>query len=250
MSQLKRSPIEIIAPTQSAVAATTPQNSPLAQASWWQSELPVMKALQAQQTRSGGRLVFAMDATGSRAASWSQALVAQAGMFEAVASIGGLSVQLVHFGGYEFKASKWVRDARQLSDIMHGVACVGGVTQIGNVLGHVLGETRKNPIAALVYVGDAQEESINSLAKQASRLASLGVRGFFVQDGDEPSVEQTYRKLATTMKGAFARLGPNAAADLKSFLSAVAVYASGGATALTALAARDTGAQKLLAQMR
>jgi hypothetical protein len=251
MSRIKHSTVEIIAPTQGAVVAAEPRTGAPVQATWWQSELPVLKELQPQQAHAaGGRLVFAMDATGSRSASWSQALVAQTAMFEAVATHGGLSVQLVHFGGNGFNASKWVRDARQLSDIMHGVSCVCGGTQIGNVLEHVVGETRKNPVAALVYVGDAQEERLSTLSALASRLSGLGVRGFFVQDGSEPSVEEDFRRLATTMKGAYAHLGPNAAADLKSFLSAVAVYASGGTSALTALAARDSGAQKLLLQMR
>jgi len=219
---------------------------------WWQSELPLMQGLQAAQKpkpQGAGRLIFAMDATGSRAASWSKALIAQSAMFEAVAATGGLSVQLVYFGGGHCRSSKWVSDARQLSDLMHAVTCESGSTQIERVFDHVIGESKSGRVAALVYVGDAIEERLTTLTTQAKRLGGLGVRGFFVQEGDYSDVEQAYRQLAKSMSGGFARLGPNAVDDLKQFLSAVAVYAAGGKAALTARAARDGASQRLLAQL-
>src|SRR5262245_62212028 len=57
--------------------------------------------------KSGGRLIFAMDATMSRQPTWDMALALQADMFGAVAAIGGLEVQLVYFrGAGECRASK------------------------------------------------------------------------------------------------------------------------------------------------
>jgi hypothetical protein len=51
------------------------------------------------------RIIFAVDATGSRQPTWDLATKLQAEMFAAVGAIGGLDVQLVHFRGLdEFEA--------------------------------------------------------------------------------------------------------------------------------------------------
>jgi len=46
---------------------------------------------------SRGRLIFALDATMSRQATWDMAQALQGKMFDAAARIGGLDVQLVYF---------------------------------------------------------------------------------------------------------------------------------------------------------
>src|SRR4051812_29887680 len=57
---------------------------------------------------AAGRLVFALDATASREAAWDQASQIQAEMFREAHSVGGLEIQLVHYGGFgEFAASPW-----------------------------------------------------------------------------------------------------------------------------------------------
>ena len=61
-------------------------------------------------------------------------------------------------------------------------------------------------------------------------------------------VEQTFQDIARLTHGAYCRFDPGAARQLAELLRAVAVYASGG---MTALAARqDAGAIKLLSQLR
>jgi hypothetical protein len=57
--------------------------------------LTEMEGVTAKTTASGGRLVFALDATASRQPTWDTACELQAEMFREVAVIGGLSVQLV-----------------------------------------------------------------------------------------------------------------------------------------------------------
>ena len=60
---------------------------------------PVIKSGQER-----GRLMFAMDATGSREPSWDRACQIQGEMFDATASLGGLSVQLAYYRGFgEFR---------------------------------------------------------------------------------------------------------------------------------------------------
>jgi hypothetical protein len=47
-----------------------------------------------------GRLVFALDTTASRQPTWDAAMQLQGQMFEEVAKIGGLTIQLVYFRGW------------------------------------------------------------------------------------------------------------------------------------------------------
>src|SRR5689334_13842317 len=107
------------------------------------------------------RLVFALDATMSRQPTWDLACGVQGEMFATAADVGGLSVQLVYFRGFdECRASRWIVEPRALTDLMTRIGCRGGHTQIGRVLRHVRNETTNAPIKALVYVGDAMEEPV------------------------------------------------------------------------------------------
>ena len=81
-----------------------------------------------------GRLIFALDATASRAPTWAIARELQAKMFRATAPIGRLEVRLVYYRGSECKASKWVSGGEQLAQLMHRIDCRTGTTQIGRVL--------------------------------------------------------------------------------------------------------------------
>lgn len=106
-----------------------------------------------------GRMIFALDATMSRQATWDIACALQGEMFSAAASVGNLSVQLAYFRGQsESKASRWVDNAEGLRGLMEKIDCRGGLTQIARVLSHARQEAEKQPLAALVYVGDSVEE--------------------------------------------------------------------------------------------
>ena len=54
----------------------------------------------AKRTAARGRLLFAMDATASREPMWDRACRIQGEMFTEAARLGGLSVQLCHYGGF------------------------------------------------------------------------------------------------------------------------------------------------------
>ncbi|MEL7230315.1 MAG: hypothetical protein AAGK38_10460 [Pseudomonadota bacterium] len=137
--------------------------------------LKAASKLKKSEAGNGG-LVFAMDATMSRQHTWDQAQHIQAEMFGAVEQTGGLDVQLVYFRGFgECRASRWVNKPSALRDLMSGIDCRGGQTQIGKVLSHVRKEAaKKNPlngqrsrVDALVYVGDAMEEQVDALCQKA-----------------------------------------------------------------------------------
>ena len=212
-----------------------------------------VKSLAPQSTTGRGRLVFAMDATMSRQPTWDMALALQAEMFQAVAEVGGLDVQLVFFrGAGECQSSKWVSDPEALARLMTTVQCRGGYTQIGKVLSHARQETEKRKINALVYVGDCMEETIDDLCSRAGELALHGVPVFLFQEGRDRTAESAFREIARLTKGAWCSFDQGSADQLRALLRAVAVYASGGRAALTRLSqTRDgAGARLLLTEMK
>lgn len=175
-----------------------------------------------------GRLLFALDATMSRQPTWDLACSLQAEMFEAIPK-GKLQVQLLYFRGFgECRASKWVVDATALARLMTGLQCRGGNTQISKVFAHARAEHAKRQINAVVYVGDAIEENVDSLAEKAGQLGLLGCPMFVFQEGQDSRVEAAFREFARLTKGAYARFDASAPRELAELLKAVAAYASGG----------------------
>lgn len=200
-----------------------------------------------------GRLMFAMDATMSRRPTWDLALGLQVDMFRTVKAIGGLSVQLVYFRGYdECRASRWVADPDALARLMTTVECQGGQTQIGKVLMQARREMEKARVHALVYVGDCMEEDIDQLCAQAGELGLLGLPLFLFQEGHDARAEVAFREMARLTGGAHCRFDQGSARQLRALLTAVAVYAAGGRKALERLAGGDAGAgaRLLIEQMR
>src|SRR5499433_1641204 len=204
----------------------------------------------AQGTR--GRLLFALDATMSRQPLWDTACRLQADMFREAAAIGGLDVQLVYYRGLgECRASHWVSQAERLGTLMERIDCRGGHTQICKIIAHATRETQATKVQALVFVGDAMEEKLDDLCHAAGALGLLGVPAFMFQEGDDPITEQAFREIARLTRGAYCRFDPGAAHELAELLRAAAAYAAGGMRALADLSARrQTGAIKLLEQMR
>jgi len=211
-----------------------------------------MKAVTPRMGPDQGRLIFAMDATMSRQPTWDMALGLQGQMFEAVAEVGGLDVQLMYFRGFgECRASKWVSDPKALARLMTQVGCQGGKTQIGKVLSHAREECAEKPVNALVFVGDAMEENVDDLCARAGELSLLGVPVFLFQEGYDRNAELAFKEIARITKGAWCRFDAGSAAQLCELLTAVAVYAAGGRDALKKLGSRagGQGAQRLLQQL-
>ena len=180
-----------------------------------------------------GRLIFGMDATASREPMWDQACHIQSEMFTETAAHGGLDVQLCYYRGFhEFYVSKWVSVASELQRLMSSTRCAGGLTQIARLLEHAIRETQKSRVNALVFVGDAMEENVDSLSDKAGRLGLNGVPAFMFHEGFNPVAEKAFREIASLSGGAYCRFDASSAQQLKDLLAAVAVYAAGGRTAL------------------
>lgn len=188
-----------------------------------------------------GRLMFALDATASRAPTWAIARDLQAKMFREAAPIGRLDVQLVYYRADECRASKWVSSGEQLAQLMNRIECEAGYTQIGRVLAHAVREAERAAVQALVFIGDAMEEQIEELAAMAGNLGTLGVPIFLFQEGRDPAVRKAFRLLALKSGGAYFEFNPadtaRAVEQLSDQLNAIARLAVGDVEAVERIGA-------------
>jgi hypothetical protein len=199
-----------------------------------------------QRHTASARLAFIIDATASREPTWDMAAKLQGEMFEQVAKLGGLEIQLIYYrGSNECSRSPWLSDGQSMARAMSKVMCGAGMTQIKRALGYVRQESQTQKIAAVVFIGDAMEENHNELCDAA---AGLGVPLFLFQEGDDEYVAKTFSEMARLTKGARCRFDAGAARQLGELLRAVAAFASGGVKALENL--KTDGARLLLGQMK
>nr|WP_249729883.1 VWA domain-containing protein [Chelatococcus sp. YT9] len=198
----------------------------------------------------GGRLIFALDATLSRQPTWDMACRLQAQMFDVTAAQSGLNIQLVYFRGLdECRASRWLASAAALKGLMERIDCRGGQTQIGRVLDHAASQAAKARVGALVFVGDAMEENIDTLCASAGKLGLLGVKAFVFQEGHDPVAGQAFAEIARLTGGVHESFDLRAPQSLAGLLRAAAAYASDGVAGLTRLASGEPEARRLLASL-
>jgi hypothetical protein len=173
-------------------------------------------------------------------------------MFREAASVGGLAIQLVYYRGVdECRASPWIVEPDRFGTLMARIDCRGGHTQIAKVLAHARRENDNAKVAALAFVGDAMEESLDDLCAGAGALGLRNVVAFMFQEGYDPVCEQAFREVARLTRGAYCRFVPGAAHELAELLRAAAAYAAGGLKALADLQTRHgTGAAKLIGQLK
>jgi hypothetical protein len=204
-----------------------------------------------------GRLIFALDATASREPLWNTARELTAGMIHETVSIGRLSLQLVYFRGgldnpRECVASEWTSDATRLAALMSKVQCRTGYTQIARILNHAQRETLEMKVGAVVFIGDACEaqggDNLDRLSAAAIALGRLKTPVFVFQEGHEPDVDRTFRRITEWSGGAYGCFEAGSAKRLGELLRAAAIYAIGGMTALEGR--KDEASRLLIAQMK
>jgi hypothetical protein len=226
-----------------------PLASPPAPASPLRAEIEAFaaKTRAARAAQPGGRLIFAMDATGSRQPTWDTAVTLQADMFKAIKTIGNLQIQLIYFRSLdECRASHWLSDPAALARQMAKIVCQSGHTQICKVLKHALRQAETGKVSALVYVGDAMEENADELIGLAGELAKHALPVFLFQEGDDAGARACFREIAAITHGGYAPFGKGSAAELRELLRAVAVFAAGGHGALENYAKGRAGPTLLL----
>ena len=119
-----------------------------------------------------------------------------------------------------------------LLDALNAVYCQGGATQIARVLRHALGEFEgSSSIKAIVYIGDACEESIdtlNALAVQC-RLARRPLLLF--QEGAMRR-HHIFASMAALSNGAHVQLDDASGDRLRELLKSAVRFVLGGRKAL------------------
>ena len=192
-----------------------------------------------------GRVVVGIDATMSRQPAWDAACAVQGEMFAAAGTLGRLEAQVVFFRGMaECKASAWTSDPRALGDKMSRVDCRGGQTQIERIFAHVAKEHAKYRVDALVYIGDAMEEPIDSLCARAGELGLKKIPGFFFHEGPDFQARAAFVEFARLMNGACFDFDSRSPQRLKELLGAIGAWAAGGGLALEDYARKTGGAAK------
>jgi len=196
------------------------------------------------------RIIFGMDATASREPTWDQASQIQHEMFAAVQSNQRLAVQLCFYSGFrELKASRFCHSATELQNLMSKVRCKGGHTQIGRLLKHALKVSRTDTLKAILFVGDAIEESVDDLCNQAGLLGLKQIPLFIFHEGRDVAVERTFRAMTKLSGGAYAPFDLASPNQLKRLLAGAAAYATGGSAALGSLAHQQPGLKQLTQQL-
>jgi hypothetical protein len=199
-----------------------------------------------QKQRVPVRIAIVIDATQSRKATWDNAAQLQAEMFSEAAKLGGLEMQVIYFrGADEVGASAWTSDARELQQMMTSIRCQSGHTKYARAFDRVRREHARQPINAVVVIGDALEETPATLF---DAVTGLGVPFFCFQERTDPEVRRAFQEVARLTKGAYCTFDTGAIAQLRDLLRAVAAFATGGLTALSDL--RSEGARKLLGQLK
>ncbi len=193
--------------------------------------------------------MFALDATASREPTWARARELHGELFDAAVAASSLAIQLCYYRGFsEFEASGWLTGSGELRAHMDRVTCLGGPTQIARLLRHYLNAgTPNTPVRALVFIGDAMEESAATLLDLAGQCRLKKQPVFVFQEGTDPQVAATFEQMAHLSGGAYATFDSQSADRLKELLSAVARYATGGRKAL--LSSDRAGDRLLLGQL-
>jgi hypothetical protein len=114
----------------------------------------------------------------------------------------------------------------------------------------LIDEHRRNRISAAVFVGDAIEENPDDLCHKAGQLGVLNVPLFMFQEGHSQGVRAVFSQMAALSGGAYAPFDLNSATELSDLLSAVAVFATGGRTALEHFEKKAGTAGLLTQQLR
>lgn len=192
-------------------------------------------------------LGFIIDATGSRAGTWEVAQAAQRRLFAATRRIRRLKVRLIRFGGNEIVDHGWQDDPGQITRLMAGVRCRGGLTQYLPSLQGFLDQSADSGPSAIILIGDCFEEDSDEAARMAGVLKRADIRLFCFQEGSDGFAGNVFRMFARVTGGRYARLGADL--PLAELCEGVALLTAGGRPAVAALSDSRTK-QVLLADAR
>jgi hypothetical protein len=188
--------------------------------------------IEVRETRRG-RLIVALDLTGSREHSLKQARIATAAMFDAIKALGAVAVKLVYYrGDDECRASQWQTDPDILTQAMRRLSVEAGETQIARVLRLALAE--KGAVCGVVCVLDHCEDDPDELRELAAALRRRSLPLFVFHecaDDDERSLtaKPVFKLMAEASGGVYVEFRSTAGAVLRELLATVGAHAAAGA---------------------
>jgi hypothetical protein len=185
------------------------------------------------------RVIFAVDATASREASWNVARELQAKMFIEAGSDGLLQLQLVYFQANTCRASKWAAQGEELARWMGAIQCETGLTQIEKVLQHALREHERAPVQGVTFIGDSMEENIDVLGALADQLGAAGVPLHMCQEGDDISARKAFRLLALKTGGTYSVFNPAVPQTIERLSAQLNKIARGAVASVAAIGTRS-----------
>lgn len=199
------------------------------------------------------RLLFAMDATASRQASWNVAKEITGAMFEALP--GELDVALAyHSGGRLQEMTQFSSQAKAFLDKVQSVRCSAGGTALNQILDAAV---CAQGLKALIYVGDCFEENPTLAVEIAQQLKLKGVRCFIFHDNssqaqgyDTQSAQRVFDEIARITGGAVLPFDETSPDLVRELLAAIAIYAAQGMKALQQKTKLLPAARLLLDRMR
>jgi hypothetical protein len=207
-----------------------------------------------------GRLMVALDLTGSREHSLKQARRATSAMFDTIKALGAVAVKLVYYRGEdECRASQWHTNPDILCAAMRRLSTEAGETQIARVLRMALAE--KGAISGVVFVGDHCEDDADELRELGAKLGKRSMPLFVFHecaDDDERSLtaKPVFKLMAEASGGVYCEFKPDSGAVLRELLANVGALAAAGADGVRQVArpvtaeARQLQARLLLGPAR
>lgn len=202
------------------------------------------------------RIIFASDATGSRAGFWEEARVVQARMLEDAMKFGRLEMKIVAYRDRfadpdDFlEQSDWSSDPKVLKHFMTGISCHGGGGNEGESIDAALEVALKEepPVHGVILVGDEPvvPSSRTSAYNIATELGKKKIPVFTFQDGEFFNAEKDFRTIAENSGGVYDRFTSNSRVDFGDRLSIATVFTVGGKAAVDKLIQEAaSGKQKL-----
>jgi hypothetical protein len=194
--------------------------------------------------RRAGRLMVALDLTGSREAGLHHARIATEAMFDAIKALGAVAVKLVYYrGSDECRATSWHSKPDGLVASMRRLSTEVGYTQIARVLRLALAEGET--ISGLVFVGDHCEDDPGELRELAAKLGRRSVPLFVFHEcaddnGRSIQAKPVFKSMAEASGGVYVEFKPDSGVVLRELLLNVGAHAAAGVEGIRRVALPKT----------
>jgi len=176
------------------------------------------------------RLVFAVDATASREATWRSAQQITNKMFGVIPD--ALDVALaVHGGGDVHTFTAFSADVGEFGKRAAAVTCRSGTTRLGDIMTRTL---EAGGVRVMSYIGDAFEEDVDEVLDLAARFRLRGIQAVMLADGADGDTLAVFEQIAERTGGAVLDFRSGDLDLMGELLAGVASLAIGGRRLLEA----------------